>query len=444
MSRFNLAWLIAVPMAMLVAVSLSFTAPSKQNDKEYKLVRTMVDVLAEVDGNFVRPLDDDQKQKLVEDMINGGLDKLDPYSQYMNPDEFRQFNAQTEGNFGGVGINIGMDPRTGLPLVISPMVGTPAHDAGILAGDIIVKIEDKSTDGMRMSEVIRMIQGQEGTKITLSVVHEGGKQAETFTLTRAIIEVKTILGLHRKEENLKEFEWFADRAAGIAYIRLIQFTEHTYEDLKKTIERLEGEGIKSLVLDMRENPGGLLTSSVAVSDLFLKEGRIVSTKDRNGSGKSWDAKSQGLFSESSEKLPMVVLVNKNSASAAEIVAAALQDNHRAVVIGDRSFGKGSVQKVIRLGGDPPTALKLTTDTYWRPSGVNMHRYPDAKDSDDWGVKPNSGFEIVMKDDERLDYLRSKRNKEIIRKDKPKEPEKPFVDRALVKAIEHLKAEMGKV
>ena len=440
MSRFNLAWLIAVPMAMLVAVGLSFTAPSKQNDKEYKMVRTMVDVLAEVDQHFVRPLDDDQKQKLVEDMINGGLDKLDPYSQYMNPEEFRQFNAQTEGNFGGVGINLGMDPRTGLPLVISPMVGTPAHEAGILAGDIIIKVEDRPTDGMRMSDVIRMIQGQEGTKITLTVVHEGGKQAETFTLTRAIIEVKTILGLHRKEENLKEFEWFADRAAGIAYIRLIQFTEHTFDDLKKTIDRLQGEGMKSLILDMRENPGGLLSSSVSVSDLFLKEGKIVGTKDRHGTGKTWEAKSEGLSSESSEKLPMVVLVNKNSASAAEIVAAALQDNHRAVVIGDRSFGKGSVQKVIRLGGDPPTALKLTTDTYWRPSGVNMHRYPDAKDSDDWGVKPNSGFEIVMKDEERLEYLRYKRNKDIVRKSKPKEPEKPFVDRALVKAIEHLKAE----
>ena len=135
MSRFNLAWLITVPLAMLLGVSLSFTAPSRQNDQEYKLVRTVVDVLAEVDQHFVRPLDEDQKQKLVEDMINGGLDRLDPYSQYMNSDELRQFNAQTEGNFGGIGIHLGIDPRSGLPLVISPMVGTPAHEAGILAGD---------------------------------------------------------------------------------------------------------------------------------------------------------------------------------------------------------------------------------------------------------------------------------------------------------------------
>lgn len=443
MSRFNLAWLITVPMAMLVAVGLSFTAPSRQNDKEYKLVRSMVDVLAEVDQHFVRPLDDEQKRKLVEDMINGGLDKLDPYSQYMNPDEFRQFEAQTEGNFGGVGINIGVDPRTGLPLVISPMVGTPAHDAGILAGDIIIKVEDKSTEGMRMSEIIRTIQGKPGTPITLTVVHEGEKKSETITINRAMIEVKTVLGMHRLQENPKEFEWFADRASGIAYIRLIQFTEHSSEDMKKTLEKLEGEGMKALILDLRENPGGLLTSAVEISDMFLKDGRIVSTKDRHGSGKSWDAKSDGLPSESIEKLPMVVLVNKNSASASEIVAAALQDNHRAVVIGDRSFGKGSVQKIIRLGGEPPTALKLTTDTYWRPSGVNMHRYPDAKDSDDWGVKPNSGFEVLLKDEERLEYLRYKRNKDIIRKEKPKEADKPFVDRAFVKAVEYLKEQLAK-
>lgn len=201
MSRFNLAWLIAVPLAMLAGVSLSFTAPSRQPDKEYKLVRTVVDVLAEVDQHFVRPLDDEQKQKLVEDMINGGLDRLDPYSQYMNPDEFRQFNAGTEGNFGGVGIHLGMDPRTGLLMVISPMVGTPAHEAGILAGDLIIKIDDKTTEGMHIPDAVRLIQGEPGTKISLTVVHEGTRQPETYTMNRAMIEVQTVLGLSRREDN---------------------------------------------------------------------------------------------------------------------------------------------------------------------------------------------------------------------------------------------------
>jgi carboxyl-terminal processing protease len=443
MSRYNLAWLIAVPMLMILGVSLSFTAPSRQNDKEYQLVRTVVDVLAEVDQNYVRPLDDEQKQKLVEDMINGGLEKLDPHSQYFNPDDLRQFNAQTEGNFGGVGIHLGLDPRSGLPMVISPMVGTPAHEAGILAGDVIVKIDDKPTENMRYNDVVRAIQGEPGTKITMSVVHEGGKQVETYTVIRANIEVKSVLGLHRREDDIKEFEWFADRDNGIGYIRVIQFTDHTADDLKKTVDRLQAEGMKGLILDLRDNPGGLLKSSVAVSDLFLREGRIVSTRNRNGVSDSWDAKLDGVTSENAETIRMAVLINRNSASAAEIVAAALQDHNRAVVVGERTYGKGSVQKIMRLSGEPPTALKLTTDTYWRPSGVNMHRYPDAKETDDWGVKPSPGFEIAMKDDERLEYLRYKRNKDIVRKDKPKEPEKPFVDRALVKAVEHLKGELKK-
>jgi carboxyl-terminal processing protease len=442
MSRFNLAWLIAVPLAMLAGVSLSFTAPSRQPDKEYKLVRTVVDVLAEVDQHFVRPLDDEQKQKLVEDMINGGLDRLDPYSQYMNPEEYRQFNASTEGNFGGVGIHLGMDPRTGLLMVISPMVGTPAHEAGILSGDLIVKIEDKSTEGMRINDAVRLIQGEPGTKVSMTVVHEGSRQPETYTMARAMIEVQTILGLSRREDSPKDFEWFIDRSHGIAYIRMVQFTEHTFDDLKKAVERLEHEGAKGLVLDLRDNPGGLLKSAVEVSDLFLTSGRIVSTKDRNGSGKSWDAKEDGTLFEPAAEHPIALLINKNSASAAEIVAAALQDNKRAVIVGERSYGKGSVQKLIKLGGDPPTALKLTTDTYWRPNGENMHRYPDAKETDTWGVKPNPGFEILMKDDERLDYLRYKRSKEVIRKDKPKD-EKPFVDRALDKAVEYLKGELAK-
>ena len=443
MSRFNLAWLIAVPLALLVGVSLSFTAPSRTNDKEYKLVRTLVDVLAEVDQHYVRPLNDEQREKLVEDMINGGLDRLDPYSQYLNVDDYRQFEAQTEGNFAGIGIHLGFDPRTGLPMVISPMVGTPAHEAGVLAGDLIIKIDDKSTEGFRINDAVRHIQGEPGTKISLTVVHEGSRTPETLTMNRAMIEVQTVLGLNRREDNLKEFDWFVDKSSGIAYIRLIQFTEHTADDLKKHVERLEGEGAKALVLDLRENPGGLLKSAVDVSDMFLSAGKIVSTKDRHGAGKTWEARVDGTVFEPAAERPMAVLVNKNSASAAEIVAAALQDNKRAVIVGERSYGKGSVQKLIKLGGDPPAALKLTTDTYWRPNGENMHRYPDNKETDTWGVKPSPGFEIAMKDAERLDYLRYKRNKDIIRKDKLQEADTSFVDRALEKAVEHLRSELTK-
>jgi len=443
MSRFNLAWLIAVPLAMLAGVSLSFTAPTRPHDKEYKLVRTLVDVLAEVDQHFVRPLNDEQREKLVEDMINGGLERLDPYSQYLNPDEYRQFEAQTEGNFAGVGIHLGVDPRTGYLMVISPMVGTPAHEAGILAGDIIVKIDDKPTEGLRMPEVVRLIQGEPGTPVRMTVIHEGSRQPETYTITRAMISVQTVLGLNRRADDPKEFDWFADRSNGIGYIRIIQFTEHTAADLKKAVERLQGEGMRALVIDLRDNPGGLLKSAVDVSDLFLTSGTIVSIKDRNGNGDTKTAKADGTLLEPAAEHPIAVLINRNSASAAEIVSAALQDNHRAVVVGERSYGKGSVQKIVKLGGNPPTALKLTTDTYWRPSGANIHRHPDMKESEEWGVKPNPGFEVVMTDVERLEYQRHKRNKDIVRKDRPKEPEKPYVDKALEKAVEYLKGEVNK-
>lgn len=445
MSRFNLGFLLAVPLAMLAGLSLSYSAPNKDREREYRLIRTVVDVLAEVDQHFVKPLDDKAREKLVEDMINGGLERLDPYSQYMNPEELKQFEAHTEGNFGGVGINLGVDPKTGLLMVISPMVGTPAHDAGILAGDIILKINDRPTDAMPMGDIIKLIQGEPGTTLTMTVVHEGGKQGDTYTLTRAMIQVPSVLGLTRKPDNAKEWDWYADAGVGVAYVRVVQFSEHTTEDLKKAVQRLEAEGAKAIVLDLRDNPGGLLTSAVAVSDLFLNSGRIVSTKDRHGNGKTWDAKGDGTLFEPAAKKPIAVLVNKNSASASEIVAAALQDNKRAVVIGERSFGKGSVQKIIRLNGDPPAALKLTTDSYWRPSGANIHRHPDSKDTDEWGVKPDAGYEVVLKDDERLDYLRAKRNKDIIRgaNAKPKDGDKPFVDRVLDTAVAHLKKELGK-
>lgn len=441
MSRFNLAFLLSVPLILLAGLSLSYSAPNKDRDKEYKLIRTIVDVLAEVDQHYVKPLDDAQRQKLVEDMINGGLDKLDPYSQYMNADEFRQFNAHTEGNFGGVGINLGIDPKTGLLMVISPMVGTPAFDAGILAGDIIMKINDLPTDKMTIPDAIKHIQGKEGTSLTISVLHEGSKDTETMTLTRAKIVVPSVVGNVRKPENPMEWDWYVDQSNGIAYVRLVQFSEHTTEDLKKILVRLDSEGAKALILDLRDNPGGLLSSAKEVSDLFLGAGRIVSTKDRNGNGKAYDAKADSFAFEDVAKKPMAILINKNSASASEIVAAALQDNKRATVIGERSYGKGSVQKIIRLQGDPPVALKLTTDSYWRPSGGNIHRHPDSKENDEWGVKPNDGFQIALTDEERIEFLRAKRNKEIVRKDnKPKEGDKPFTDRFLDKAIEHLKTQ----
>jgi len=439
MSRWNLAWLIAVPMIVLTGFVLSEAAPNNNRDKDYKLVKTVVDVLAEVDNHYVRELDDTQKKKLVEDMINGGLEKLDRYSAYMNDEELKQFETQTEGNFFGVGIQLGTDPKTGFLMVISPMVDTPAYEAGVLAGDVITKINDKSTDGMKISDAVKIIQGKEGTQVNLTVLHEGAKEVQAIPITRAKIEIKSVMGHKRNDADPRQWDWIIED--GIGYIRLVQFIDRTTDDLRKAVQAAEQAGAKSLVIDLRDNPGGLLSSAIEVSDSFLTEGTIVSTRDRNNRGRKWDAKDDGTLFRGK---PIAVLVNKNSASASEIVSAALQDNKRAVVVGERSYGKGSVQKIIKLNTDPPTALKLTTDSYWRPSGANIHKHEDAKDSDEWGVSPNKGLEVSLKDEERLEYLKNRRARDMVKGKNLKEEAKEatYKDRVLEKAIEHLKTQMN--
>ena len=441
MTRLNLAWMIAVPLALLLGLTLSYSAPNNPKEKDYELVKLMVDVLAEVDSHYVRKLDDAGKRKLVEDMINLGLEKLDPYSAYLNPEEYKQFERQSEGVFGGVGIQLGLEPKTGQLMVISPMVGTPAFEAGILADDLIVKINDKSTENMRISEAITHIQGEAGTPISLTVRREGEKEPKTLTMKRGRIEVEAVLGFERKENNPKEWQWFADKDNGIAYIRLVSFSEHATAELRKAVEIIQKEGAKALILDLRDNPGGLLSAAIDISDTFLTEGKIVSIRDRDQRGKVYEAKVNDTLFEPANKHPMVVLINKNSASASEIVSAALQDHKRAVIIGERSYGKGSVQKILKLTNDPVTALKLTTDSYWRPSEKNIHRHPDFKETDEWGVKPDPGFDLPLKDEERIEYLKARRNQDIIGK-KKKDDEKPFTDRVLQKALEHLKKEVS--
>jgi carboxyl-terminal processing protease len=457
MSRWNLAWLVGLPCVVVLGLLVSHQAPSREKEPDYELVRLVVEVLAEVDKNYVRDLTPEQKRKLVEDMINGGLEKLDPYSGYFNAAEFKQFTRNSEGNFGGIGIQLGIDRLTGALQVISPMVGTPAYEAGVLAGDLIVKIDGKTTENMRMNDAVEMIQGEPGKPITLTVLHEGSKEPIDLPMKRGKIEIHTVLGESRKPDDPKSWNYWIDRDRKIGYVRLVQFNEDTAKHLREAITQLEQEGMTGLVLDLRDNPGGLLSSAVEVSDMFLTQGPIVSTKDRHGEGKTYEAHASGTLLEPAGAHPMAVLVNKNSASASEIVSAALQDHKRAVVVGERSFGKGSVQNIIRLpreDSDPRAALKLTTASYWRPSGRNIHRHPDSKETDDWGVRPDAGCEVALKDDERLQFLIARRNRDIVhgkpgsepakpKVDKVDKPEKPFTDRALDKAVEQIRASLDK-
>ena len=445
----NLGWLLGVSAVAFFGLAVCHSAPSREQDRDYELVGLVVDVLHEVRHKYVTDVDPERERKLVEDMINGGLERLDPHSQYINPRDYKQFEKNSKGKFGGVGISVGYDRQRGGALaVISPIPGTPAYDAGILAGDVIVKIDGKGTDTMRLSEAVDMIQGDPGQKVTLTVLHEGSKEPVDIEIVRAEISVQAVMGDRRKADNPKEWEYFIDQENKIGYIRLTGFTETSGDELKAAIKQLQGQGLRGLVIDLRNNPGGLLRKAVEISNFFISEGRIVSTKGRNHKEEIYDAERDNIILPA-EKCPMAILVNRYSASASEILAACLQDHERAVIVGERSYGKGSVQNVIKMQeGGETSALKLTTASYWRPSGKNIHRFPDAKESDEWGVKPNDGFEVKLTDEERLAYVVDRSQRDIVRgkgqKTEPRKDDKdkkPFEDRVLKKALEYLHGEL---
>ena len=383
--------------------------------KKHENLKLIVDVLDEVQQKYVRELDADKMRELVENMINSGLEKLDPHSNFINAEEYKQFTKQSRGKFGGIGIRIGVD-RVGQVFVESPMVGTPAYEAGIMAGDLIVKIDGKATENMALKKVVESIQGEPGTKITLSVLHEGSKKPVDIDINRAEIKIDSVLGDTRDKMNLKEWNFWVEPETKIAYIRITNFTETTTAEITRIVDALQKTGMKGLVIDLRNNPGGLLRSAVEVSSLFLPEGElVVTTKGRGGVKEdTYNAHHDNPAMKPGTYYPIAILINRYSASASEIVAAALKDHLRAIIVGERSYGKGSVQNVIAMEGGT-SALKLTTASYWRPSGRNIHRFPDAKDTDEWGVKPDKGYEVKLSDEERLEYYKWRRDRDIIRR-----------------------------
>lgn len=384
----NVAWLLVVPAIIALGLAVSYSAPAP--DKDYQRVRQVVDVMAEVDAHFYRKLTDKEWQEFVENMINGGLRKLDPNSEYLNTEQLKKFESDSEGSFGGIGILLSNDPSTKGLTVDHPIPGTPAYDAGIIAGDAIVKVDGTSIENMAVPEAQKLITGQPGTKVALTTRRANRNPTdEVVELTRGLIPRHPVTGVQRRADDPNRWEWFVDKPNGIALVRVGAFNELTAKELKAAVEEIEKEGGKGLILDLRENPGGLLTQAIEVSNLFLPEGApIVGTRGRDPE-KTRDFKAKKDVEIFKQK-PIVVLVNDGSASASEIVASALQDNHRATIVGERSYGKGSVQKLLRIqGGNEPAAVKLTTETYWRPNGKNMDRKLAEKDgSNEWGVTPD--------------------------------------------------------
>jgi len=444
MSRRNIAWVLGIVAFSLLGLVVVANAPSRENDRDYELVRLVVDVLHEVRNRYVTEVSPQRERKLVEDMINGGLERLDPHSTFINNRDLKQFNRTSKGKFGGIGVQVGYDRNNrGLLTVISPMVGTPAYEAGVLAGDIILKIDGKNADTMRLDEAVDMIQGDPDTTITLTVLHDGGKEPVDIPIRRSIIKVQSVLGDRRKEN--KDWDYYLDDKSRIGYLRITSFSETAAAEVREIITAQQKEGLRGLILDLRNNPGGLLRAAVEIADMFLTEGKIVSTRGRYQQEEIIEARPEGTMLLPAERYPIAVLINRNSASASEILAAALQDHHRAVVIGERSFGKGSVQNIIDLE-NKSSALKLTTASYWRPSGKNIHRFPDSKETDEWGVKPDAGYEVALKDEERLEFLMDRSERDIIRDKKTTEvkpAKKPYVDKVLQKAVEYINGKAEK-
>ncbi len=416
---------------------------AKDEEEFYDLFKSLADTVDQVDRNYVKKVD---RRELMEAAIKGVLSKLDPYSNYIGRDEAGHFKDTVENQFGGIGIQITMDENQ--LKILSPLVGTPGYKAGLLAGDRITKIGDESTADVSLDDAVRKLKGEAGTSVTLTVVHPGKTKPVTITVKREVIHIDTVLGDKRKSDDAWDFMLDADKKIG--YIRITTFSRDTAQDLKKAIEELKGRKLKGLILDLRFNPGGLLTSAVDTCDMFLKEGRIVSTEGRNTPKKVWDATKK---SDVITAVPMVILVNHYSASASEIVSACLQDHSRAIVVGERTWGKGSVQNVIELE-DGKSLLKLTTASYQRPNGHNIHRFPDAKESDEWGVMPNPGYEVKLSDAEMAEVLLDRRDRDIVMAknadakpgDASKEKRDPHhqaADRQLQKAIDYLSTEIAK-
>ncbi len=327
-------------------------------------LRAFAEIFGRIKNDYVEPVPDGE---LLEHAIRGMVSGLDPHSAYLDADEFKDLQVGTRGEFGGLGIEVGLED--GFVKVISPIDDTPAQRAGIKAGDLIIRLDDKPVKGMTLNEAVKLMRGKVGTGITLTIVREGADKPLKIRVVRANIKVTSVKGRLLEE--------------AFGYIRISQFQSHTTDDMLKTISRLKKESggrLKGLVIDLRNNPGGVLNSAVSVSDAFLTGGLIVYTQGRlEDSQLQFKAASDDVLNGA----PIVVLVNEGSASASEIVAGALQDHKRAVIMGKQTFGKGSVQTIVPIKGN--TAVKITTARYYTPSGRSIQAE---------GIKPDILLENV--------------------------------------------------
>ncbi len=365
MRKFSFTLIFALLLVGFALPGSATAAKSEVNKDLYQGLDLFAKALHFVRQNYVESPDD---EKLVYGAIKGMMEALDPHTVFMPPDNYQELQSDTQGRFGGVGIEVTV--RDKVLTVITPIEGTPAQRAGLRPDDRILKVDGKSTRNMSLGDAVKLMRGKRGTKVRL-VIARNGRDPFAVTLRRDIIRIQSVRGVE-------------DLGDGIAYIRISAFQQDTANSLEKVLSELEqsSEGLRGLVIDLRNNPGGLLSEAVAVADKFLSDGIIVKTKSRSAPTQERRAKSDGTHVD----FPIVILVNKGSASAAEIVAGALQDHKRAILIGTQTFGKGSVQTVYELGEG--AAVKLTVARYYTPKGRSIQST---------GIKPNIIIKPKRKD-----------------------------------------------
>jgi carboxyl-terminal processing protease len=408
--RIRLMIAAVVMLCLLSAVSLAVdkkeeAKPVKEvysKEELYGQLELFTDVLAVIQKEYV---DKVEAKKIIQGALRGMMLSLDPYSQFLDPDAYKEIKVESKGRYGGLGIVITV--RDGLLTVISPMEDTPAWRAGIKPRDIIVKIDDKTTQDITITEAVKKLRGKPGSKVHLTIMRRGESELLEFEIVRDIIKIKSVKDARVLEDN-------------IGYVKILDFQENTADDLEKALKKLEAQGIDSLILDLRNNPGGLLDSAVEVAEKFLPANKVVvSTRGRR--------KTQNMVFKSQisapREYPMVVLVNEGSASGSEIVAGALQDYKRAILLGKKTFGKGSVQTIIPLKDG--SALRLTTSKYYTPNGRMIHEK---------GLQPDVQVELAPPPKEK-----KLQEKEVFEKVKHQEkPVEEILDNQVLRAMDLLK------
>ena len=363
-------FLLTLIIIWVVSGSSVTTTARADNRDIYKSLKLFNEALDLIDKNYVEEID---SKVIIEGAIKGMTRSLDPHSSFMNADMYKELQVDTKGAFGGLGIEISI--QNDIITVVSPIEDTPAYKAGVKALDQIIAIEGESTKGFSLFDAVQRLRGPKGTQVTISIMREGFDKPRDFTITRDIIKIISVK--HRMLENR------------IGYIRIASFHENTADETKKALKNLEtgAHSLKGLIIDVRNNPGGLLDQAIKVSDIFLRNGVVVSTKGRN---KAADKTFKAIDDGDEPSCPIIVLINRGSASASEIVAGALRDNKKAILLGTQTFGKGSVQIVIPL--DDGSALKLTTAKYYTPDGTSIQ----AK-----GITPDIIVEQVKQNNDTL-------------------------------------------